>query len=121
MRSNNDLTAILSVSGTTLGSAVSSPVQLNAYGKGVKLVINTIAATAGSFTVTIQGIFNQTAYTALVSAAISATGVTVLTVYPGLTASANVAANDVLPRQWQVTVTPTGFTGQLSIGACVIV
>ena len=118
---NTELPLVLSASGTTLGSAVSSAIQSNPYGRGIKLQISAPVVGAGSFTVTIQGVIAGVAYTILVSAAISGTGTTILTVYPGATAAANVVANDVLPARWQVTLTPTGFTGVANINACVIV
>ena len=121
VRTNTDITSVLAISGTTLGTPITSPVQSNGYGRGVKVSVQTTAASAGSFTVTVQGLINGIAITLLTSAAISTTGQITLTVYPGLTASANVIANDILPRQWQVTVTPTGFTGVVNIGASVIV
>ena len=119
--SNNDITSVMALTASVSSQAVTCPFQLNPYGRGVKLFVTATQASAGSFTVTLQGLFNGAVYTILASAAISATGTTVLTVYPGLTAVANATANDVLPRQWQVTITPTAFTGVLNIGACVIV
>ena len=119
--SNNDIHSALSVSGTTLGSAITSQIHTNPYGRGVKVIVNTLNASAGSFTVSIQGVMAGSAVTLLTSAAINATGLTTLTVYPGVAVSANVSASDVLPRQWQLVVTPTGFTGTANISACVIV
>ena len=43
--------------------------------------------------------------TLLTGAAITGTGTTTLTLYPGVTVSANVAVSDVLPRTWRVTMT----------------
>jgi hypothetical protein len=67
--------------------------------KGCILLINVTAVT-GSLTVSLKGVdpTSGASYTVLASAAISATGLTVLRVYPGLTASANATANDVLPN-----------------------
>lgn len=119
--SNNDIPSVISLTGATTSSAVTSGIQSNPYGRGIKLQIAVPVLSAGSLVVTIQGVINGQAYTVLASASISATGTSILSVYPGLTAAANVTANDVLPRQWQVLVTPTGFTGVVNIGACVIV
>lgn len=41
-------------------------------------------------------------YTILASAAIEATGTTVLRVFPGATNASNLVANDVLPSTWRV-------------------
>lgn len=74
------------------------------------LVFINVTAVTGSLTVTLQGLSSGgTAYTVLASAAISATGLTVLRVYPGLTASANAVASDVIPVACQVqSVVATG-------------
>ena len=45
-----------------------------------------------------------TYYTLLVSAALAATGFTVLKIFPGSTVTANLAANDTLPHEWRVAV-----------------
>lgn len=77
--------------------------------KGCLIFINVTAVT-GSLTVTLQGLSSGgTAYTVLASAAIAATGMTVLRVYPGLTAAANATASDVLPVSCQIqSVVATG-------------
>ena len=41
-------------------------------------------------------------YDLLVGVAITAIGTTILKVYPGIMASANVAASDILPLTWRV-------------------
>jgi hypothetical protein len=115
---NNEVTSLLSLAGT-VGSAQTSTLQANPYGRGVKVFVNVTTNTSGTFTVTIQGLLNGQAVTLLTSAALNASGV--LTVYPGLTASANVIANDILPKQWQVVFTPSAWTGVANIGACVVV
>lgn len=119
--SNNDLQGLLNVSVAASSAAVSSSVQTNPYGRGLKVFINAVSASVGSFTVTVQGVSSGIGYTVLTSAAIIAPGLTVLTVYPGVAAVANVSGSDVIPRQFQVTLTPTGFTGIVNVSACVIV
>lgn len=74
---------------------------------GVHLVIDVTAVTATpSVTVTIQGVdrLSGKVYTILASAAITATGTTVLKVGAGLTAAANLVANDLLPPVFRITV-----------------
>lgn len=44
-------------------------------------------------------------YTLLASAAIIATGTTVMTIYPDATAATNVTVNDILPVDWRVIAT----------------
>lgn len=79
---------------------------VNYNGKGLKLFIKTGAFGSGAsaITVTIQGKdpVSISYYSILTSASLTASTFTVLSVYPGLTASANVTANDVLPRTWNV-------------------
>lgn len=76
--------------------------------RGLHLVIDaTASADTPSVVFTIQG-YNPVGddyYTILASAAITAAGVTVLRVYPGLTVAANTVANDVLPHQYRVLAT----------------
>jgi len=74
--------------------------------RGIKVTINITNVAAGpSVTVNILGVdANGVTYTILASAALVAVATTVLTVYPGLTAVANVTATDVLPRNIQVNV-----------------
>lgn len=108
---NIDTGALINVSNVGVGSAQSAD-QTNLSGRGVKVAINitVITGTSPTFTVTIQGKDTTSGnyYTILTSAALNATGLTILTVYPGLTAAANVTASDVLPRTWRVTSTVAG-------------
>jgi hypothetical protein len=80
----------------------------NDYFRGVEVVLDvTVAPGVDTVTFTIQGKDETSGkyYTLLASTAISATGTTVLRVYPGLTAAANAAANLALPRAWRVQAT----------------
>jgi len=121
--SNNDISAGslgLALVGQT--TSVNSPDQVNAYGRGIKVFINISSITAGSAVVTIQGKDpSGNYYTVLASASLTATGETVLTVYPGTTAAANSVANDVLPRQWRVSVSVTTGPVNMNVSACLIV
>lgn len=75
--------------------------------RGLHLVIDVTAiVTAPSITVTIAGVdrVSGKTYTILASAAITATGTTVLKVGPGLTAAANSVANDFIPPIFRVSV-----------------
>jgi hypothetical protein len=76
--------------------------------RGVHLTIDATAITATpSIVFTIQGKdpVSGKFYTLLASAAVVGTGTTVLRVFPGATASANVTANDTLPPLWRVIAT----------------
>ena len=121
--SNNDISAGslgLALVGQT--TSINSPDQVNPYGRGIKVFVNISAITAGSAVVTIQGKDpSGNYYTVLASASLTATGETVLTVYPGTTAAANSVANDVLPRQWRVSVAVTTGPVNMNVSACLIV
>lgn len=58
-------------------------------------------------------------HTILVSAALVATGLVVLKVYPGLTAAANLVANDIIPRIFRVRATHSAGTPfTYTVNAC---
>jgi hypothetical protein len=88
--------------------------QTNTLFRGLKLVIDitAISGTSPTLTVTVQGKdpVSGKYYTILASAALAAVATTVLTVYPGAPATANVSANDVLPSTWRV-ISSIGGTG----------
>jgi hypothetical protein len=86
-------------------ATVASEAQGNEGYRGLHLIIDATAFSATpSIVFTIQGYspVGDDYYTILASAAITGSGTTVLRVYPGLTASANLIANDVLPPLWRV-------------------
>lgn len=77
----------------------------NPYARGAVIVIDATASAATPsvvFTVVGKSTLGSDYYTILASAAITGAGTTVLRIYPGLTASANVTASDVLPAVWRV-------------------
>lgn len=69
--------------------------------------INVTAASTPSVVFTINGVdpISGATYNILTSAAITATGLTVLRVHPALTAAANTIAKDMLPAAISVTAT----------------
>lgn len=89
--------------------------------RGIHLVIDCTAATGSpSVVVSILGVdrVSGKTYTILASAAITGTGTTVLKVGPGLTAAANLVANDVLPPVIRIVPDHTGADSiTYSIGA----
>ena len=95
-------------------------------GRGMKLVLNltNVTGTLQTLLLTIQGKDPSSGnyYTLLTSVSIVGAGMTVLDIYPGLIAAANVAANATLPRLWRASLTIGGttpsFTG--TIGASYI-
>ena len=92
--------------------------------KGVKVVID-MTAVPGVATVTPKIEFKDPTsgkwITALTGAAIVAISTVALTVYPGITVTANVSAADVIPDEWRVTCTHSAGTDfTYSIGAWLI-
>lgn len=88
--------------------------QTNDVFKGTHVVVDVTALSTGAptITVTVQGKKPQSDstsstayYTLLQSTALGTTGKTVLKVYPGISGTANAAANDVLPHTWRVSST----------------
>lgn len=91
-------------------------------GRGIRVVmdITVVPSGAPALTVTILGkdVASGKYITLLASAALAATGTTVLTVYPGLTAATNLVASNVLPSTWKVTVAVgNGNAAVYSLGA----
>lgn len=95
-------------------ASANSPDQQNFLHRGVKVVVDVtvLGGTTPSITVTIKGRdpVSGKYFTILASAVITATGTTVLTVYPGATAAANLTANDNLPDTWRVEAVIAGTT-----------
>ncbi len=74
--------------------------------EGLFYIDCTAVVSTPSVVFTISGVSpSGTAYTILASAAITATGLTVLRVSPQLTAAANTIAKDMLPQALKVTAT----------------
>ena len=119
---HNEIVTVLPSAART--TSVNSEDIENMQCRGAKVVVDITSITATpSLTVKIQGKDHTSGkyYDILTSAALTATGTTVLTVYPDATAATNVTVNDVLPRYWRVTAT-AGDTDSAtySIGACMI-
>lgn len=100
--------------------------QNNVSARGIKLVIDitAISGTTPTLTVTLQGKDKASGkyYTLLASAALNAVGTTVLEVFPGATAVANLAANSQLPKTWRVSYAIGGTTPSVTatVGASLI-
>lgn len=74
---------------------------------GIRVILKVTSAGTGSITLTINGRDPASgAYHLLLSgAAVTTNSTNTYTVFPGATASANVAANDCLPETFQIVVT----------------
>lgn len=122
---NNDLGAVVTLTAASTGG--DSAQMTNAQARGVRVVVDitAITGTSPTLTVTIQGYdsASQQYYTLLASAALTATGVTELSVYPGGPATANVAADASVPQYWRIAYAIGGTTPAVTatIGACMLV
>jgi hypothetical protein len=89
-------------------ATVNAPGHKPPWARGMHLVVDVTAITdTPSVVPKIQG-FDQGAgdwYDILVGAAITGTGKTVLKIAPGLTAAANLVANDILPERFRAVLT----------------
>jgi hypothetical protein len=121
MDMNTTVTALASAARTATNN---SGDLLNANARGVEVIVDVTAAPGvDTVTFTIQGkdATSGKYYTLLASAAVSAVGTTVLRVYPGTTAAANLVANLPVPRVWRVLATHSAATSfTYSVGANLI-
>lgn len=104
-RCNQDGTAFASAARTGTPGAFDG---VNHNAKGLHLVIDVTAlASTPSVVFKVQGKDSLSGkfYDILTSAAVTAIGTVVLKVYPGLTGTANLIANDILPRNFRVIAT----------------
>lgn len=89
-------------------TATNSTVKSNADNTGVHLIFD-VTSVPGTDTVqvAIEGInpVDGSAYTILEGTATAATTTQILKVFPGAPVAANSSANDMLPKNWRVTVT----------------
>lgn len=114
---NEPSTALLTL--TASGGTQTTPDQVNRGFRGIKVVVNVTAVSGGgSIIVTIQGKdrVSGAVYALLSSAAITTVTTNVYTVYPGVTATTNVSASDVLPPTWNIkaAVSAGNVTGTIS-------
>jgi len=119
---NNLAVSLLASAART--ATVSSSDQTNYNHRGVKVFINVTAAVdtpSVVFTIEEKDSVGAGYNSILASAAITGTGLTVLTVYPGAVAVANRVANEPLPRTWRVTATHADTDSiTYSVSACTI-
>lgn len=119
-RGNEEVTALVSAART---ATTSSGTLQNYNGLGVSVVVDVTAVSgAASITASIDALDAVSGkwVTILASAAITTVSTTRLRVYPGLSAAANLKADDLLPRRWRVNVThSTADSITYSVGACI--
>lgn len=123
---NHDKAALTTLTAAGVGTTNGTD-QANVNHRGLQVVVDitAISGTGPSLTVTIQGkdAASGKYYTLLASAALNATGTTVLTVYPGAPTTANVSTSQPLPATWRViaVVAGTGPSVTATVGASVVV
>ena len=93
---------------------VNSNTMVNGFFRGLTVYVNITALTGTSPTVTVTieayDSVSQGYVTLLESAALAATGLTMLQIYPGIASLANESANAVLPNEWRIAVALGGTT-----------
>lgn len=113
------------IASTSTGSNAASAVQQNNNSRGLHVMIDVTAVTGGStITPSIQGLDNTSNqfYDLLIGLPINAIGLTIIKLYPGITGSPNISANDILPRNWRVFVENTGGGSYtFSVGANLVI
>ena len=118
---NKDVTLLASASRTTTQNGADTT---NYHHRGLHVVLDMTTVGTGSVTLTIQGKDSVSGayYTILAGAAVITNSTNVYKVYPGLTAAANAAANDVLPRSFRIIVTANNANAAVySVGYSLIV
>lgn len=105
---------------TASNNETDNVLMMNPDAKGIKVVVDITAVTTTTCTVTIEGVDGASGkhYTILASTALGSVATTVLTVYPGLTAAANVTVNDHLPPRFNIKAVlsnGTSLTGTIGV------
>lgn len=120
-RGNLDNITILASGART--TTQTSTDQTNYNHKGVIVVLDVTVPGTGSITLEIDAKdpVSGKYYAVLTGAAVTTLSTNIYRVYPGLTASANATANDILPRTWRIKVTANNAnTITYSVGAMLI-
>ena len=111
MSANTFYCAVKTTAASTSGSSGDLD---NTAGSAAALVIDVtaITGTTPSITVTVEGKdpVSGKYYTILASAAISTVSTTILRIFPGATAAANLAVNDFVPKTFRVSYVIAGTT-----------
>lgn len=118
---NQDLVILTSLVRAASANGVD---RTNHNSRGLIIVIDvTVAPGVDTVTFTLQGKDPASGkyFTVLASAAIVAVSTVILRVGPGLTAAANLVANDILPRTWRLITTHSAATNfTYSVGGILV-
>jgi hypothetical protein len=103
--------ASLNQTATDLATAINARTSVHGYTANAAGAVVTITAPTGSGA-TVNGYVVTATLTTITATfgnmAAGASGTTVLRLYPGLVAAANLVANDVLPRSWRLRAVHSG-------------
>lgn len=117
----NELVYILPLE-TRTQSTLSEVISGGAKGAVCSMFVDVIPS--GTLSLEIRGYdrFAGQTYTILSSSLITASGVTVLKVFPGIAATNNVSKSDVLPYDWKLFVahTPADLAAKYSVSVSLI-
>lgn len=121
---NTDIGKVVNITAAGAGTVNTNDLQnVNATGLTVVVDITAITGTSPTLTVTIQGkdVASGKYYTILAGAALTATGTTVMRIYPGITqTNTNVLASLTVPEWFRISYTIGGTTPAVTatIGVC---
>lgn len=117
--------SLAKLAATAVSDVTTNTTNANARGVMVVIDITAITGTTPTLTVVVQGFdpLSGKYFTLLASAALNAVATTLLTIYPGAAATANVSANLPLPKTWRISWTIAGTTPAVTatIGAIALV
>lgn len=120
-RNNQNISFLASASRTTTQTQAD---QTNFNARGIHVVVDMTVVGTGSITLTIQGKDEVSGkyYTLLAGAAITTNVTNVYKVFPGAPVTANVSANDMVPRTYRLLVTANNANAATySVGYSLIV
>lgn len=121
---NTDIGKVVNITAAGAGTFNTNDLQnVNASGLTVVVDITAITGTSPTLTVTIQGkdVASGKYYTILAGAALTATGTTVMRIYPGIIqANTNVIASLLVPEWFRISYTIGGTTPAVTatVGVC---
>lgn len=122
---NQDGIVLLKSAAITANS--NTDIQVNSFYRGIKVYIapGSFGSGATAITVSVQCFdpVSLSFFTMLTSASLTASTFATLTVAPGITATSNVSAADVLPRSWRVAWAASNWgTGGSTLGiSCALI
>lgn len=122
-RQRNNLDNIVAIVSAAYTTTQTTSDQTNFNHRGIIAVLNVTVAGTGSVTLEIDGKdpVSGAYYAVLTGVAVTTNSTNVYRAYPGLTASANATANDILPRTWRIKVTANNAnTITYSVG-CILI